>query len=65
MDWRLIWFNNSIVGYTNSEIEAKIVCEFNYGHRWTIPKKNHPNDYNKHKNKNELLKLINIDEIVV
>lgn len=40
MKWRLIWYNNSIIGYTNSQYEAEILCEFNDNMKWTIPKKN-------------------------
>lgn len=63
MEWRLIWYNNSIIGYTNSQYEAEILCEFNDNMKWTIPKKKHPNLYNKHNNKNQPLKLFTIDEI--
>jgi hypothetical protein len=65
MDWRLIWYNNSIYGYTKTQHDAEILCEFNPGFHWTIPKKLRPTDYSKHNNKNNKLKLIRVDEIDV
>jgi hypothetical protein len=60
MDWRLIWYNHSIVGYTQTQLEAEFLCKYNTGFKWTVPKKSQPQDYNKHKNKNNSLKLISI-----
>jgi hypothetical protein len=62
MEWRLIWYKHNIIGYTKNQVEAEIICKQNDGFKWTVPMKSRIEDYNKHKNKNNSLKLISIYE---
>ena len=62
MEWRLIWYKHNIIGYTKNQVEAEILCHQNDGFKWTVPIKPRIEDYSKHKNKNNSLKLISIYE---
>lgn len=57
IQWRLLWHNKKIIGYTNSEQDAIELCLKYKNIKWTVPRKKYPSDYSKHNNKNHILTL--------